>query len=106
MNLLGISINHRTAPIGLREEVYLTNSEITEFAPILKEKIFSSGFILSTCNRTEIYGIPKLSKLNYNAIQNELINFKKVSANFFTSLSFLVRFIVHPLCVFLLIYHL
>lgn len=57
-NLIGISINHNTAPIEIREALHLNKDEITGFIPKLKSDIFQEGFVLSTCNRTEIFGIP------------------------------------------------
>ncbi|MBU0558794.1 MAG: glutamyl-tRNA reductase [Bacteroidota bacterium] len=78
MNLIGISINHRTAPIDLREAVHLSTDEITELTIILKEEIFTDGFILSTCNRTEIFGYPKKNFLNASEIIDQLLKFKPV----------------------------
>ncbi len=78
MDILGISINHKTASIALRETLHLSVDEIKEFIPILKENVFSEGFILSTCNRTEIFGIPKHDNVTYKSIQNCLLKFKHV----------------------------
>ncbi|VAX15792.1 Glutamyl-tRNA reductase [hydrothermal vent metagenome] len=78
MDIVGISINHNTAPIDLREALHLSNDEVQEFIPILRENVFSEGFILSTCNRTEIFGIPKEREINYKDLQNSLLNFKHV----------------------------
>ena len=76
MNIVGISINHKTASIELRELHHLSSDEVLEFIPILKENIFTEGFVLSTCNRTEIFGIPKSNNLTYKDIQKCLLNFK------------------------------
>ena len=78
MDILGISINHKTASIALRETLHLSVDEIKEFIPILKENVFSEGFILSTCNRTEIFGIPKHDNVTYKNIQKCLLKFKHV----------------------------
>ncbi|MCF8267858.1 MAG: glutamyl-tRNA reductase [Ignavibacteriales bacterium] len=59
MFLIGISINHKTAPIEFREAVHLSETEITELTEELRKSYFKEGFILSTCNRTEIFGVPK-----------------------------------------------
>ncbi len=77
MNLFGISINHRTAPVEIREAINLSDSEIQVLVPILKKELFSSGYILSTCNRTEIFGFPALNDLSHNKIKEHIINFKK-----------------------------
>jgi len=78
MDILGISINHKTASIELRESLHLSVDEIKEFIPILKETVFLEGFILSTCNRTEIFGIPKRHNITYKDIQRCLLKFKHV----------------------------
>ncbi|MBA4252036.1 MAG: glutamyl-tRNA reductase [Chlorobiaceae bacterium] len=78
MNLLAISLNHHTASVDKREAVHLNNDEIKKFLDELKENYFSEGFILSTCNRTEIYGIPIKSELNYLHLTNFLLEKKAV----------------------------
>ncbi len=70
MNLLAVSINHRTAPVELREALYVGSAEVVNLINDAKGKLFSEGLILSTCNRTEIYGIPVNKNLSYFDIQN------------------------------------
>jgi len=77
MNLIGISINHRTSPIELREAVHLSKEEQQEFISILKSNSLKEGFVLSTCNRTEIFGIPQNKQTNYNTLFEELVKFKR-----------------------------
>lgn len=79
MNLLGISINHRTAPVELREALHLSEDEVRRFIQQTKESDFAEGIIISTCNRTEIYAIPKSDRTSLNDLQ-ELI--KKYKSNF------------------------
>jgi len=76
MNLIAISINHRTAPVDLREAVYLKEDEIRPFINFAKENQIKEGLILSTCNRTEIFGIPNSNETNHEKFQNLLLNFK------------------------------
>jgi len=78
MNLTGISINHNTAPIELREALHLNKNEVERFIPILRNKYLAEGFILSTCNRTEIFGFPHDFKIGQDELQKELINFKPI----------------------------
>jgi len=80
MNLLGISINHKTSPIELREALHLSKNEIIDLVPKLKEKLFSEGTIISTCNRTEIFGILKNEKYNYKDVQKILTEYKPINA--------------------------
>lgn len=79
MNLAGISLNHKTAPIELREALHLSREEITEFIPRLKKEHLDGGFVISTCNRTEIFGFLKNSSIDIAPIINSLIEFKPVS---------------------------
>ena len=76
MNLIAISINHRTAPVELREAVYLKEDEIRPFINLVKENQIKEGLILSTCNRTEIFGIPNSNETNHEKFQSLLLNFK------------------------------
>jgi glutamyl-tRNA reductase len=80
MNLLSISINHRTAPVELREALHLSSEEIKELLKELKGNLFSEGFILSTCNRTEIYGFPVAPQTNFKDIQKFLIDRKTTAS--------------------------
>ncbi|HPN38258.1 MAG TPA: glutamyl-tRNA reductase [Melioribacteraceae bacterium] len=79
MNIILVSINHKTAPIEIREALHLSNNEIVDFIGILKQNYLLEGLILTTCNRTEILGIPKNTILIHDKIIDELINFKSVT---------------------------
>jgi glutamyl-tRNA reductase len=76
MNLIAISINHRTASVDLREAVHLKEDEIRPFINLAKENQIKEGLILSTCNRTEIFGIPNSNETNHENFQSLLLNFK------------------------------
>lgn len=78
MNLVGITINHNTAGIELREALHLNKDEIIDLIPKLKE-FFSEGIIISTCNRTEIFGFPKNFTLAYQEIIEILLSHKPVA---------------------------
>ena len=79
MELLGISINYKTSPIEIREAVNLSEGEITEFVSLLKKELFTSGYILSTCNRTEIFGFPKTNDIKHHLIIDNLKNYKNIN---------------------------
>jgi glutamyl-tRNA reductase len=76
MNLIAISINHRTASVDLREAVHLKEDEIRPFINLAKQNQIKEGLILSTCNRTEIFGIPNSTETNHEKFQSLLLNFK------------------------------
>ncbi|GBD87922.1 glutamyl-tRNA reductase [bacterium BMS3Abin03] len=77
MNLLAVSINHRTAPVELREALHLTEEEIRQIIQLAKDELLQEGFIISTCNRTEIYGIPKEFQLPYSRLHSFILGHKK-----------------------------
>ncbi|NIF20126.1 MULTISPECIES: glutamyl-tRNA reductase [Pantoea] len=56
MTLLALGINHKTAPVALRERVAF-GPESLELAlnSLLSQPRVQSGVVLSTCNRTELY---------------------------------------------------
>ena len=65
MDIVLIGLNHRTAPVELRERVAFTQ----EAARIASEELRSRGvlsetLVLSTCNRSELYGVPSESALS------------------------------------------
>jgi glutamyl-tRNA reductase len=58
MNIVAIGLNHRTAPVELRERVAFTPAQARTAAKQLRSHgILEEALILSTCNRSEIYGV-------------------------------------------------
>ncbi len=58
MDLILVGISHRTAPIEIRERVALSDIEVQEvLSHIRMDKTLAEGLVLSTCNRTELYGL-------------------------------------------------
>jgi len=56
MALVTLGINHRTAPVELRERVAFTPERMAEaFAELRATSGATEAAILSTCNRTELY---------------------------------------------------
>lgn len=57
MYLVAVGLNHRTAPIEIRERLTFPEDLLAEsFAKLQSYKEIRGCVILSTCNRTEIYG--------------------------------------------------
>ena len=51
-----VSLNYKIAPLNIREHFYLFPNEISEIHAHINKKVKTQGlFIISTCNRTEIY---------------------------------------------------
>jgi glutamyl-tRNA reductase len=58
MNISVLGLNHRTAPIELREQVAFQSEETLQaLAQLRRENAISEIAILSTCNRTEFYTV-------------------------------------------------
>lgn len=70
MNLVSIGINHRTAPLEVREKLWFSAEEMRSVLPAIRDRWFSECFLVSTCNRTEIYGIPSAAIGNPPAVNN------------------------------------
>lgn len=54
MTLLAVGLNHRTAPIDLREQLTIDREKLDDSLDLLSGFV-KQGVILSTCNRLEIY---------------------------------------------------
>jgi glutamyl-tRNA reductase len=86
MNLLAVCINHHTAPVDVRESLFLQDDETRNFINDIKGKLLKEGLIISTCNRTEIYGLPVNKDITSQDLQNFLIDYKskkELSSEFF-----------------------
>ncbi|MEO7402405.1 MAG: glutamyl-tRNA reductase, partial [Burkholderiales bacterium] len=56
MRLFAIGLNHRSAPLALRERVAFTEeSRARALAELVAARPVGEGAIVSTCNRTELY---------------------------------------------------
>lgn len=54
-----IGCNHRTAPVEFRERIAFTTEQARHAATALREQgILEEAVVLSTCNRSELYGVP------------------------------------------------
>lgn len=61
MNLVVIGVNHKTAPVALRERLAFVGSDI-QVAQEQLQALTSGSLIISTCNRTEIYALAPASQ--------------------------------------------
>ena len=89
--LFAFGINHKTAPIEVREKLYIHENEIPSLLALLKQTL-AECVILSTCNRTEIYGVCGSADVDLDYYKDLVINFKNASEivkkeHFFTFVS-------------------
>jgi glutamyl-tRNA reductase len=58
LNLACVGINHRTAPLDVRESMWFSAEEMTAALKRLREARAREAILISTCNRTELYYVP------------------------------------------------
>ncbi|HVS90264.1 MAG TPA: glutamyl-tRNA reductase [Candidatus Acidoferrum sp.] len=59
MEIVLVGLNHRTAPAEVRERVSFTTEQARRAAEELRARgILEETLVLSTCNRSEVYGVP------------------------------------------------
>jgi glutamyl-tRNA reductase len=59
MEIVLVGLNHRSAPVEVRERVSFTAEQARQAAEELRARgILHETLVLSTCNRSEIYGVP------------------------------------------------
>ena len=59
MEIVLVGLNHRTAPVEVRERVAFTAEQARRAAEELRTRgILEETLVLSTCNRSEVYGVP------------------------------------------------
>jgi glutamyl-tRNA reductase len=77
MNLFSVGINHHTAAVDVRERMWLSNDEIKEALIRLRERHFQECVLVSTCNRTELYGLASGPLPSDQPLRDFLIEFKQ-----------------------------
>lgn len=73
--LFALGVNHRTAPVEIREKLFLNDSEARRFLALVSKDL-PECIVLSTCNRTEIYGVTDSLDFNIGDLRDLLIDFK------------------------------
>ncbi|MGD0908836.1 MAG: glutamyl-tRNA reductase [Candidatus Acidiferrales bacterium] len=81
MEIVLIGLNHRTATVELRERVVFSADQAREAAEQLRSRgILEETLVLSTCNRSELYGVPgELSINSAGAVELFLASFHQLS---------------------------
>lgn len=82
MEIVLIGLNHRTATVELRERVVFTVEQACAAADQLRSRgILEETLVLSTCNRSELYGVPReLTADSAGAVENFLASFHQLPA--------------------------
>lgn len=77
MEIVLVGLNHRSAPVEVRERVSFTVDQAKQAAEELRARgILHETLVLSTCNRSEVYGVPPESvRESAAALSNYLSSF-------------------------------
>ncbi len=78
MNIYAIGTSHRHSPVEIRERVVFGEEELPDALEDLRREIASEAAIVSTCNRTEIYVVPREENFHTDMLRDWLRRWKKV----------------------------
>src|SRR5208337_5430414 len=80
MEIVLVGLNFRTAPMEVREKVSFSHEQALRAAGELRSKgILEETLVLSTCNRSEVYGVNSVSnRESAAALSTYLSNFHEV----------------------------
>ena len=82
MNILVIGLNHKTAPIEVREKLAFDGPKLEEALNMLKNSdAVKENIVLSTCNRVEIYACVNDPDSGVKGIKDFLAGFHKIPAD-------------------------
>jgi glutamyl-tRNA reductase len=86
MEIVLVGLNHRSAPVEVRERVSFTNEQVRQAAEELRARgILHETLVLSTCNRSEVYGVPPESaRESAAALSSYLSSFHSVQLELLT----------------------
>jgi glutamyl-tRNA reductase len=87
MEIVLVGLNHRTAPVEVREKVSFTADQARRAADELRSRgILEETLVLSTCNRSEVYGVPPETSHNcLSGLASFLSEFHSVGADILTN---------------------
>ncbi len=78
MTLFSVGINHKTASIGERERMHLQADDVRTALRRLSPDILAECLIVSTCNRTEVFGVPANDDVSPDYVKDFLLSFREV----------------------------
>lgn len=73
--VFAVGLNHRSAPLEIRERMFFRNEEIPGLLDSFKD-ILSECMMISTCNRTEFYGVTWNDDFQIERVKNRLVEYK------------------------------
>lgn len=92
MEIIVLGINHRTAPVEIREKFSFVPKRICEANQLLKQSAsLDENLILSTCNRTEIYAIASRNNDSIKSIENFLSKYHNIDTQAYKNRFYIYR---------------
>jgi glutamyl-tRNA reductase len=73
--LFAFGLNYKTAPVEIREKLHLNEAEIQLLLERVKGRL-SECLVISTCNRTEIYGVSETADIDLSFFKDLLVDIK------------------------------
>ena len=77
MNIVVVGINHKTAPVEVRERLAMVSDELPGAIKTLNRHV-TDGAILSTCNRSEVYAVAETPEIGYERLTGFLTRYHRV----------------------------
>lgn len=80
MTIVAMGLNHKTAPVEIREQISFTSQEKEDALNIIgNQNKISEGVVLATCNRTEVYVISSNQEVGIEFILELLSQFSTLT---------------------------
>jgi glutamyl-tRNA reductase len=81
MNIIMAGLNHRTAPVAVREQFALSEDAMGKALCALKEnQVIQEALILATCNRVEIYAVATDTEAGHDALKHFFLSRSQADA--------------------------
>ncbi|HWP46674.1 MAG TPA: glutamyl-tRNA reductase [Candidatus Limnocylindrales bacterium] len=79
MNIIVVGLNHRTAPVEIREKLAFFDKELEKpLTQLHQAKGILENFIISTCNRVEIYSVVSSTEEGIRTVKEFLATYQQV----------------------------
>lgn len=79
MSVLLLGVNHRTAGVDVRERLHFSPQDALHAAADLRrEGLLAEALVLSTCNRSEVYGVVESATESESGVERYLCSFHGV----------------------------
>ncbi|HET9180160.1 MAG TPA: glutamyl-tRNA reductase [Terriglobia bacterium] len=80
MEIVVVGLNHKTASVQLRERMSFNQEQACEVSSqILSRGLLNETLVLSTCNRTEVYGVPsRWTGSRTDLLESFLMDYRKL----------------------------